>query len=331
MLRDVLSSPRVGAVVGLLEPDGRRRAVLYGASGTDSVPLSGESVFEIGSITKVFTGVLLAEMAGRGEVGLADPVQGLLPGLVLMPSYQGQEITLLDLATMTSGLPPMPANFPGRGDSAAHADYTMEEMYRFLSGYSLPRAPGTAFEYSNLVSLLGQALATRAEKPYETLLRERVLSPLGLHGTAVNLTPLMRRRMTRGHGAAGQAGPYFVAPAFEASGGLKSTANDLLTFMAANLSGRRTPLHDALRQSHRPQRRIGESGEWMGIGWGVDPQNGEHLVGFTGGTFSYSSYIGIDLVRRRGVVVLINQQGPYAQQLGVHLLQPHILPRPKRP
>ncbi|HLM60121.1 MAG TPA: serine hydrolase [Pyrinomonadaceae bacterium] len=327
MIREnIPDAQSTGVVVGLLEPDGRRRVIAYGGSGLNAPPLDGESVFEIGSITKVFTGVLLADMVRRGEVKLSEPLARLLPN-VNVPSRNGKEITLLDLATHTSGLPTMPGNFPKSETPKDYADYTVREMYDFLSGYKLTRDPGQSDQYSNFASLTGHALALIAGKSYEALLRERVLLPLKMNQTAITLTPELQKRFTSGHDRFGESQPYFIAPAFIPSGGLKSTVNDMLDFAAANLKRNNTGINAALKDSHRPQRPLGDSGEFWGLGWGVDSINNE--IGHSGNTFGYNGFININLKRRRAIVVLSNISGNNANTLGIHLLYPEKYPLKK--
>jgi CubicO group peptidase (beta-lactamase class C family) len=170
-------STGIVAVVG----DGAgSRLFAYGRSGTaDNLPLDGDTVFEIGSITKVLTALILADMDERGEVTMADPVAKYLPASVKVPDYQGTPITLLDLATHTSGLPDLPGNLalnPLDPHSWINpfADYTVDRLYAFLSGYTLKYRPGTHYEYANLgFGLLGHALARCAEgvnnAPFRTL------------------------------------------------------------------------------------------------------------------------------------------------------------------
>src|ERR1017187_8555810 len=125
----------VGIVVGVIEPLGRR-VVSYGRlNQTDSRPLNRDTIFEIGSVTKVFTSLLLADMVQRGEVALADPVAKYLPSGVKMPERNGHQITLEDLATHTSGLPRLPSNLNPKDPANPYADYTVEQLYQFLSGY----------------------------------------------------------------------------------------------------------------------------------------------------------------------------------------------------
>lgn len=212
MLEEVVSSGTAkGLVVGLLDPDGSRRVVAYGDPGPDALPFDGESVFDIGSMTKVFTGILLADMVRRGEVELADPVADLLPSDVNVPARNGKVIPLLDLTTHHSGLPTQPGNLAGDPGNP-WADYTVQRLYDFVSGYELPRDPGAAFEYSNVgMGLLGQALASRAGTTYEALVRDRILEPLGMSHTAIELTPRMQRHLVRGHDRSGEPAPnWFV-------------------------------------------------------------------------------------------------------------------------
>lgn len=153
----------VGIVVGVIEPSGRR-TVSYGALAKgDTRPLNGDTVFEIGSVSKVFTSLLMSDMVQRGEVSLTDPISKYLPVTVKVPERGGRVITLQDLSTHTSGLPRMPNNFMPKDLENPYADYSVEQMYQFLSGYTLARDIGAQYEYSNLGGgLLGHLLSRRA-------------------------------------------------------------------------------------------------------------------------------------------------------------------------
>ena len=323
MLKEIVPDVRsTGMIVGLLESDGSRRVIAYGSSGIGARPLNGESVFETGSVTKAFTGVLLADMVRRGEVKLMEPVARLLPADVRVPSRNGKEITLLDLATHTSGLPPAPANISN--NPQGYNQYTIRKMYDFLAGYELPRDPGESFEYSNFVSLIGHGLSLRAGKPYETLLKERVLAPFDMKQTAVTLTPEMKRNLTLGHDGFGDPQPYLVSPAFISSGRLMSTANDMLDFAAANLASKKTGIYASLRDARQAHRPIGDSGEFMGLGWAVDDSQSS-AAGLAGGTFGYGCYFYVDIKNRRAIVVMTNYATSGAadnQAIALHLLDP---------
>ena len=136
------------------------------------------SVFEIGSITKVFTTSVLALMAATGDVSLDDPVTKFLPSTVTFPE-SGRPITLADIATQSSGLPRLPTNFSPADPSNPYADYSVDQMYEFLGGVRLTRAPGDSYEYSNLaMGLLGHVLALRAGTTYEAMVTDRLLVPI---------------------------------------------------------------------------------------------------------------------------------------------------------
>src|SRR5580693_3912321 len=193
-IRKILAD-RVGAenagiaiVVGVIEPKGRR-IVAYGSPAKDDKrPVNGDTIFEIGSMTKVFTSLVLMDMVQKGEVALTDPVAKYLPSTVKVPERNNRKITLQDLSTQSSGLPRMPSNFTPKDPSNPFADYSVEQLYQFLSSYQLTRDIGAQYEYSNLgVGLLGHVLTLRAGVDYETMVRSRICEPLGMNSTRVTL------------------------------------------------------------------------------------------------------------------------------------------------
>jgi len=191
----------VGIVAGRIT-DGRTEVVAAGTSAAGAQPVDASTVFEIGSISKVFTTMLLADMVVRGEVSLEDPVSKYLPDSVRVPSRNGREITLLHLATASSGLPRLPTNMAPDDITNPYADYGVDELYAFLGSYTLPRDPGASYEYSNLgMGLLGHLLSLEAGKPYEALVIERILEPLAMTETRITPTPAMRERIAQGHSA----------------------------------------------------------------------------------------------------------------------------------
>lgn len=307
------SSPFRGIVVGLLDASGTRRVVAVG------VP--ADRVFEIGSITKVFTSSILAGMVGDGSVALDDPVAKLLPPSMHVPARNGRQITLVDLATQSSGLPRLPSNMAPRDQTNPYADYTVDQLYAFLSGYELPRDPGETYEYSNLgVGLLGHALALKAGMSYEDLVKRRVLTPLGMRETAITLSPALRARLAPGHDNEGNVVANWDLPTLAGAGALRSTVGDMLTFLAANLDTSANPLARALRQTHRSRRPAGSATMTIGLGWHILARpGGPSIVWHNGGTGGYRSFAGFDEARRVGVVVLTNANIG-ADDIGFHLL-----------
>ena len=175
----------------------------------DSRALNGDTVFEIGSVTKVFTSLLLSEMVQNGQMALSDRVAKYLPETVKLPDKDGKQITLVDLATHTSGLPRTPTNFAPQYWNNPYVDYSVQQLYEFLSSYELTRDPGSQYEYSNLgAGLLGFVVARRAGMSYEELVRKRICDSLEMKSTTVTLTPALSRGAScRAFTAGGELGP----------------------------------------------------------------------------------------------------------------------------
>ncbi len=312
----------VGIVVGVIEPEGRR-VIAYGhLEKGDPRPLNGDTIFEIGSATKVFTSLLLADMVQRGEVALDDPVAKYLPPSVKMPERNGRSITLVDLATHTSGLPRMPTNFTPKDIANPYADYSVEQLYRFLSGYQLTRDIGSQYEYSNLGGgLLGHVLARRAGMDYETLVRSRICDPLGMKDTRITLTPEMTARLAVGHNQGLEPVENWDLPTLAGAGALRSTANDMLTFLAANLGYTKSPLTPAMAEMLKVRRPTGQPGLEIALGWHIYTINGKEIVWHNGGTGGYRSFMGFDPKARIGVVALSNT----STMVGVDDIARHLL------
>ena len=209
--------------------DGTKRIdAAYGSSDSaDNRALDADSVFEIGSISKVFTALLFADMVLRGEVSPGDPVAKLLPAGVRVPEFEGKPITLQHLATYMSGLPRMPSNFTPKDKSNPFADYTVENLYAFLAEHELRFAPCTHYEYANLgFGLLGHALALRAGKSYEELVISRICAPLGMDDTRITLSGSMQSRLARGHNSTLNPVANWDIPTLAGAGALRSTTND---------------------------------------------------------------------------------------------------------
>ena len=309
-----------GIVIGVLEADGSTRIVSYGSAGPDARPLGPRSVFEIGSINKTFTATLLADMVARGEVALDDPVLKYLPEDVTVPSRGGREITLLDLATHTSGLPRLPDNLKPGDLGDPYGDYTIELLYEFLSSHELRRDPGAEVEYSNLaVGLLGHTLARAAGMSYRDLLRERVIEPLGMGMTGYALEGEIADWMTQGH-AYGDVVPYwFATEAIQGAGGLRSNVEDMLVYLKANVGPPVTELEQSMRSAHQVRWPIGEEGGGYGLAWRRFVRREYVTIRHGGGTGGFATLIAFDPEKHVGIVVLTNSTN-YGGNLGIPLL-----------
>jgi CubicO group peptidase (beta-lactamase class C family) len=229
----------------------------------------------------------------------------------------------------------MPDNMKPKDPDNPYADYTTGQMYSFLAGYTLPRAIGEKYEYSNLgVGLLGQALSYRAGKPYEVLVTERVLRPLGMNDTRITLTPSMTARLAPGHTDKNVLTKNWDLPTFAGAGALRSTVNDMLTYIAANADSTSTPLGPTLAFTHS-QRRAGPAPQTtLGLNWHrTRSPVGRTVVWHNGGTGGYRTFTGYDEQTGLGVVVLSNTSQS-VDEIGMHMLDASFplppLPKPRK-
>jgi CubicO group peptidase (beta-lactamase class C family) len=325
----------LGLVAGVVTPDART-VCGYGTArlGPAAVVPDGDTVFEIGSVTKAYTGALLAALARDGVLALDDPAQKYLPPDLKLPRRGERPITLLDLATHHAGLPGLPPKFGLRtllaGDwNNPYAHYDRKKLADDLADLWPKRDPGEQYQYSNLgVGLLGQALARAAKADsYEAALTRHVLDSLGLTDTRITLSPAQRRRFPPAHDKEGAEVPHWDLSCLEGCGGLRSTAHDQLTFLAANLGLTPSPLLRALQASHRPRRDTDVPGQKVGLGWHGQPlrPGGKHtLVWHNGGTGGSRCFLGFVPEARFGAVVLTNADHS-VDALTIDLLR-HLVP-----
>jgi CubicO group peptidase (beta-lactamase class C family) len=247
-----------------------------------------------------------------------------------MPERNGRKITLADLSTHRSGLPRMPSNFKPTDKTNPYADSSVQQLYDFLSGHQLTRDVDSQYEYSNVgAGLLGHVLSRRAGMTYEALVRSRILDPLGMSSTRVTLTPEMKARLALGHAETARttenpygliAVPNWDVPTLEGAGALRSTANDMLTFLAANLGYVNTPLAAAMADQISNRRPSDSADFEVGYGWRIQTRHGSTIVWHGGATGGYRCYIGFDTQTRVGVIVLSNVLMPLVDDIGPHLL-----------
>lgn len=313
-----------GIIAGLLDPRGRR-IVPHGSSGS-SRSLDGDTVFQIASVTKMFTALTLADMAVGGEVAMNDPISKYLPAGVHSPSYDGKEITLLDIAGYVSGLPGWPANLPPLDLDKPFPDYPVTQLYAALDALTLDHALGSQFIYGNFgYGLLGVLLARRAGASYEDLVVERICKPLGMDSTRITVTPSMQARLTPAHGSTLQPVAAWNFPrAFQAAGSFYSSANDMLLFLEAATGRRGTRLAPAFAELLKvPLHPTGNPGISVAAGWFISEAHGDKLTWKNGDTVGYTSFVGYSAKERIATVLLSNGQcARILTPMGWHLLNP---------
>jgi len=314
-----------GAVVGLLTPEGRSFAV-YGRVRIDGPEPTVDTIVEIGSIAKVFTGFLLADMVERGEVALDDPVRKFLPTSVTVPSFGGKDMSLADLATHTSGLPRDSVPVDLESDRSPYAGYGVNDLYSFLGKYRLERAPGSQWEYSNVgVGLLGHALARRAGVGYEDLMRRRLFDPLGMTSTRITVDAEQGVRRATGHNAKLVPVPAWTGEGIAAAGGLSSTAADLLKF-AADVLDSASPRKAVYARMTSVKRPSAEKRVQQTLGWDLFRLGPNEIIAHSGGTFGFESRLLVDRTRKRAVVAWANGRsgGGVADLVGAALDQARL-------
>lgn len=312
----------VGIVIGVIDDEGRRIVAHGSLEKGDKRMLDGDTIFEIGSITKVFTALLAADMAEHGEVRLDDPIAKYLPAGVHVPQRKGRQITLIDLATHTSGLPRTLQDIRPKTRLSPFADYSLEQLYSFLSSYELTRDVGSTYQYSNLgFGLLGLGLARRAGTDYESLIESRIAGPLKMKDTRITLTGEMQERLAAGHDAALIAVSRGNSPTLAGAGALRSTANDLLIFLAEALGYTDSPLAPPMRTLLATRRPTGQAFMEIAMAWNVDTRKGHEIIWKNGTTGGYRAFMGYDPRSRVGVVALSNA----STKLGVDDIALHLL------
>lgn len=309
MARCVDEGKAVGIVAGILDEEGPR-CLSFGKTGLDKPDQTNrDTIFELASITKVFTSLLLAALVQQEKIRLNDPVAKFLPAHVRLPERHGRRITLLDLSMHVSGLPRMPSNFQTAAyrEENPYAHYDAPLLYDFLSNYELTRDIGSLYEYSNLgYGLLGHALALYLGQDYEQALQEHVFRPLGMAGTAVALPEMMGPRLARGHNEKLQPVMNWDMGVFMGAGGIRSSVHDMLIFLAANLECAMTPVQQALQTMRSCRRPSSIQGTDIAMGWHISRKGDQEIVWHNGGTGGYRSFTGFDPVKKKAVVLLCN-------------------------
>jgi CubicO group peptidase (beta-lactamase class C family) len=303
--------------VGVIDRDGR---AVYGFG---KHPPDGKTIFEIGSITKVFTATLLADAVERGEVQLETRLTESLPADVKLTSKDAAQITLLQLATHTSGLERLPPNLNYADPFNPYVDYDAKLLHEALSAATPLHKPGEKYDYSNFaMGTLGYVLARKSGKTYEQLLTDRICTPLKMGDTRITLDHRLRARLAQGHDIAGFPMKNWDFDALAGAGAIRSTAADMLTFLAANMEldpPADAKLRAAMKLCHERRTKTDEKGADIALGWHIGTRTGTRW--HDGGTGGYSSFAGFIPDKTAGVVVLCNTQSGMVNTISVQLIR----------
>jgi len=306
--------------------NGTTARAYFCANAKSERSIDERTAFEIGSITKTMTAALLAEIIGRGEIAIDDPLAKLLPPGTNVPSFNGTHITVGNIVTHTSGLPSFPW-WRTTDMNNPYADVTERDLLRALAATQLKCAPGSRREYSNFaLMVLSYALAKRSGRDFETLLRERLLSPLGMDDTFIVTRP-SAVRVAEGHFSNSRpTGPWDVRVDLAGAGGVRATLPDMVRYLEGQLGMRDSSITPVLAQTQEQIAGVGSQATSMA--WEIlSTENGRTFVMRSGGTGGFSSFLAFDRAAKRGVVLLSDTALADVgglRRLAMHLLDPSL-------
>lgn len=325
-------------VIGLIDPNGTQFYGYGKLSNSSNATVNENTIFKIGSITKVFTTILLADMVNKGLINLDDPIEKYLPSHVSVPQFNGHKITVEDLATHTSGLPEFPDNYctsffdlykSGVQDTVQFRtdlfnctkDYTFEQLYQALSNFTLTREPGSKSEYSSFgIDLLGHIMTLKSNmSSFDKLVERNIINVLGMNDTGFALSDALKSRLAVGHFNGQELPTMNWSKPIDPSGALHSTASDMLKFLSANMGLIKTKLDDAMQESHLIRHDTGyvlpnnlqasdkneNMGVYIGLGWFITTNFGHEVIWHNGATIGgYNAYMAFNPTTERGIVIL---------------------------
>lgn len=327
---------RIPGAAVIISHHGNMKTYLFGeAIPAKHVPVTEDTIFELGSITKVFTSTLLAENVMSGRSHLTDPIR---PYLDRPHSLALGRVTYLDLATHSSGLPFNARNLP------YNAEATPTYQLRFNSSLQRQRpfvTPGSKMLYSNYgYGLLGHVLAKKEQTSLPELMKRNILNPLNMHTSGLDIAPSLNKYLAQGYSAQGYAVPYHTSGLLGGAWAMRSSVKDMRTYLKAALGDTNSPhhVHQAIRLTQVPYYSVYRESMQMGLGWVIMPLNKrnsamqlirrpEHfhfvpvqakkignprfnphaLIGKTGATDGFRAYIAMIPERDTGIVIMINK------------------------
>jgi len=320
LVEPLIKEQRLHAVsIGIIK-DGKKYSFGFGRVYDDKETPDDKTIYEIGSISKVFTATMLARMVVDGKMNLDDAAKKYLDNAFKMPEYQKTPITLRHLTQHKSGLPRMPNNFQPENIDNPYADYDKEKLYEFLNSCKLERKPGESFQYSNLaVGTLGHILELSTQKDYQQLLKDIISEPLKMQDTVVSLNSEKMKRLAEGHNGQDNVYPNWDLNVLMGAGGIRSTVHDMLIFLEANLNPDETALGKAIKLTQRPPDNTVKN---MGLGWHV--KRNQTTFWHNGQTGGYHSFSMFDSKEKIALVILSSTASNLVDKLGAsirHLLE----------
>ena len=319
-----IRSPHLGTIVAV-SLRGHRYFFPYGKATDAGAPITRETVVEIGSCTKTFTTTLFALAINRDQIVPDAPAQKYMPNGYTL---RAQQLTPLELADFTSGMPDDPTNLPRGLEQRSIASYTVRDFLTWASNYEPRTRLPAPYKYSNAgIGLLSYLVATATGKTWEEQLNSEILEPLGMADTTLRPTPEQQRQLAGGHNRAGQDAPRWPVYAWYAAGGLRSTAHDMISFGEAYLghnevNGRpvSTELMAAMQLAQKPIFTM-PNGNKQAMAWVNDVRGGAPVILKNGGTAGFGSGIAICPTKDAAIFIGMNQVGAQPVEKAVEILR----------
>lgn len=292
-----------GGVSAAVYHNGATEFYNYGTDNPDE-----NSLYEIGSITKVFTALLFLILENKGQVDRHDPIKKHLPEVDFQDSKVA-DIKLEQLILHSSGLPRRPNNMPRSNPEDPYSDYTQSHLYSFLSSHALDRESIGKYEYSNLgYGLLGHVLELASNKTYADLVEEEIFQPLNMRSSFVNMNENNDSKLQPGHDEEEKEVPNWHPGALVGPGGIVSTLYDMSLFQEAYVNPRKSKLGQCIKTSQEPIASSNDTKQHA-FGWVIyHLKSGGRMIWHRGGTRGYQSFIGFTPEEEFSTVILANCQ-----------------------
>lgn len=305
LCKEYMSLPQTCAIsIGILQ-NGKRTYYNYGEKARGQAQLPDQwSVYEAGSITKTFTGLLLAQAITEKKVKPEDDIRDYLPGRYPNLAYGNTPITLVHLANHSSGLPRIPANLFAQENFDTlnpYKNYTEKMLYQDLRLLVIDQPPGNSSNYSNYgMAVLGKVLEKVYKKSYSELVQEKILDKLNMKNSCIELSPEHRNKLLPGYSASGAETKHWDLSVFQPAGALHSGTEDMLNFLEYQL----LESDSACKLSHKPSF---EKKEKIALAWQIRTGKGTGEVYWhNGATYGFSSFCGFMPGSNTAIVILSN-------------------------
>src|SRR5512132_1628449 len=322
-------SPYLGAIVAV-SLNGHRYFFPYGQATDAGAPFTGDSLVEIGSCTKTFTTTLFALAINRNQIVAEAPAQKYMPNGYKL---RAQQLTPLELADFTSGMPDDPTKLPRGLERRSIENYTVKDFLTWASNYEPKTQLPAPYKYSNAgIGLLSYLVATATGKTWEDQVNSEILEPLGMADTTLRPTPEQQKRLAQGHTRAGQDAPRWPVYAWYAAGGLRSTAHDMISFGEAYLGHNEVngkpvsaELIAAMQLAQKPIYTMPNGNKQQAMAWmnnmGGGNPNLHPVIVKNGGTSGFGTVIAINPTKDAAIFIGMNQVGADPAEKAVEILR----------